>query len=157
MLRWLNAREWLEHERLTGLPHADFASEALAQFDELEPMQDEIFDVLNGTGLAPARGSLAAEVAEAINNETSDIAKHVEDCPGKTVDDRVEWAVSQLEQITETVGGDLADVVTSVDAADQRWWDIWDVLVEAGVVDRNDKCADVDVPGLLRMFLPEAS
>ena len=153
-MRWLNAREWLEHERLTGLPTADLAGEALGMLDELEPVADEIYDVLNGTGLSPAKGSLAAEVLEAINNETSDIAKHVEDCPGKTVDDRVEWAVAQLEQITDTVGGDLADVVASVEAADLRWWAVWDVLVDAGVVERNQSAADVDVPALLRMFLP---
>lgn len=41
-MRWLNAREWLEHERLTGLPTADLAGEALGLLDQAEASEDII-------------------------------------------------------------------------------------------------------------------
>lgn len=40
MTRWLNAREWLEHERLTGLPTADLAADALAIMAERDALSD---------------------------------------------------------------------------------------------------------------------
>lgn len=40
--RWLNAREWLEYERLTGLPHADFAAEALRELGEAEDTDEAL-------------------------------------------------------------------------------------------------------------------
>lgn len=45
MTRWLNAREWMEYERLTGLPHADFAADALAQLDAGQAA-DELYETL---------------------------------------------------------------------------------------------------------------
>lgn len=45
MTRWLNAREWLEAERLSGLPHADFAAEALRMVDEGSDA-DELYEGL---------------------------------------------------------------------------------------------------------------
>lgn len=46
-LRWLNAQEWLEHERLTGLPHADFAHEALAAMEGLAQHEEADQQLLN--------------------------------------------------------------------------------------------------------------
>lgn len=40
MTRFLNAREWLEHERLTGLPTADLAADALAVMDERDALSE---------------------------------------------------------------------------------------------------------------------
>lgn len=101
-MRWLNAREWLEHERLTGLPHADFASAALSDLDE----QDG--------------------AAEALDQIEDILGDH-----GRDTDQEVRRLV------------DLQDAVLVV-------------LADAGVITHDQGPADVDVPGLLRMFLPAA-
>ena len=36
----LTVREWLEHERLTGLPHADFAADSLLAIAERDEMAE---------------------------------------------------------------------------------------------------------------------
>jgi hypothetical protein len=134
VMKPLTVREWLEQERLSGLPHADFAADALADLDRLDAYDED------DTPLA--------------NDDLEEIEKHVADFEGRTVVDRVEMAVKQLDDLIGIHGGEYGTVVARAEAADLRWWDIWDVLVEASVVDRNDSAVDVDVPGLLRMFLP---
>lgn len=39
-MRWLNAREWLENERLSGLPTADLAADALLAIDERDALSE---------------------------------------------------------------------------------------------------------------------
>lgn len=135
MTRWLNAREWLEHERLTGLPHADFAAEVLADMHRLDDLDED-----------DSRGQAESDL-EGIEN-------HVQDCVGKSTVDRVEWAVAQLEQLLDLTNGGLETVVVDIERADLRFWAIWDVLIDAGLVERNDQVDEVDIPGLLGMFLP---
>lgn len=43
----LTMREWLEQERLSGLPHADFAADALLAIDERDTLADESDDLLD--------------------------------------------------------------------------------------------------------------
>lgn len=133
-MRWLNAREWLEHERLTGLPTADLAGEALGMLDELAGYQEDDSDT-------------AADELQDVNGALSDL-------PGDSAVERAEFAVKQLDEIVDLHGGDYGTIVERTEAADLRWWAVWDVLVDAGVVERNQSAADVDVPALLRMFLP---
>lgn len=40
-------REWLEQERLSGLPHADFAADALLAIDERDALADSSDDLLD--------------------------------------------------------------------------------------------------------------
>ena len=132
--RHLTVREWLEAERLTGLPHADFAAEALGQLDQLEDYENADTPVANDT--------------------LEEIATHVADCEGADTAGKVKWAVKQLDALIDIHGGEYGTIVERVEEADLRWWDIWDVLVGAGVVGRNDPVSEVDVPSLMRMFLP---
>lgn len=48
----LTVREWLERERLSGLPHADFAADALLAIDERDDLSEGDEKLLDEINLA---------------------------------------------------------------------------------------------------------
>jgi hypothetical protein len=88
MTRWLNAREWLEHERLTGLPHADFAGEALRQLDLLEDadgLVELIDDAFDGPDDLVATANMFRDFRDAVLTVLVDAGVIDDDVPADQV------------------------------------------------------------------------
>lgn len=88
MTRWLNAREWLEHERLTGLPHADFAAEALREMGELDHNDEMIRAIDQDLGEPddlPGRCKKLLDFEDAVLTALVDAGVIEDDCPADQV------------------------------------------------------------------------